>query len=210
MSALKFDVYRKNDLNAVLDEVIEIDVEAEDPATVQQVLNRVNELKSDKTAWISPANDESAWVLLRGKKRGGRKGEVDPEIVRFVHNEYVNEETPLNTIAMKIYAKFEKVLRPNVVRSILDQNRGTDVDGIDDLRELAKAKLETAGKGRQKHSEADKAEWVRMHLEDGMSGSAIGKQLDINSATINAHLKKEGVQQNGRGRIKQVVAEQVG
>ena len=209
MTALKFDVYRKNDLNAVLAETIEVDTDAEAPATVQQVLNRVNELKADKTAWIAPANDESAWVLLRGKKRGGRKVEIDPQIVRFAHNEYVNEETPLNTIPMKIYAKFEKVLRPNVVRDILNQERGTDVDGIDDLRELAKAKLESGTKGRQKHTDEAKAEWVRLHLEENMSGSAIGKRFDINSATINAHLKKEGVQQNSRGRVKQVVAEQV-
>ena len=210
MSALKFDIYRKFDGNADLEETIEINTETEAPATVQQVLNRVVEFKADKDVWIAPHDALAAYVLLKGKKRGGRKVEVDPDIVRFIHEQYVYEEVAINTIPMMVFAKFnQKVLTSNVVRSILDQERGTDVDGIDDLRVSAKAKLASGGKGRQKHTEADKAEWVRLHLEEQMSGSAIGKKFDINSATINAHLKKEGVQQNSRGRIKEVVAEQV-
>lgn len=211
MPYLKFDVYEANDLNtnAMLVDTIEVDTDDETPVTVEQKLSLVRELHADKKTHVSCNGELAAWVLLK-RKTGGRKVEVAPDVVREIHRLYVVEDTPVATIPMPIYAKFKGlVVTTNVINSVLRQERGTDVEDIDDLREAAKAKLATGTKGRQKHSDEDKAEWVRLHLEEEMSGSAIGKQKGINSATINAHLKKEGVQQNSRGRTKQVVAEQV-
>ena len=89
------------------------------------------------------------------------------------------------------------------------QERGTDAVGLDELRVKALDLLPAKSNSRRKHSDDDKAEWRRLHTEDGLSGSAIGEKFGINSATINAHLKESGVQRNARGRVKAVVAEQV-
>ena len=102
------------------------------------------------------------------------------------------------------------MLKDNIVKSVLAQERGTDVTGIDELRVKATELMATQTTGRRKHSDDDKAEWRRLHQEEELSGSEIGRKFGINSATINAHLKESGVQRNARGRVKSVVtAEQV-
>ena len=216
MAHLKFDVYEANDLNtnAVLVKTIELDNEVETPATVERLLKEVRELQADKKTHVSCNNEVAAWVLLK-PKGGGRRVDVPDEVVVDIHTFYVEDNEPLGRIGFLIFDAHKDdegnglELRENIIKSVLAQERGTDVEGIDDLRTMAAAKLGAGTRGRVKHTEADKAEWVRMHVEDEMSGSAIGKELGINSATINAHLKKEGVQRNSRGRTKKVVAEQV-
>ena len=207
MAHLTFDIYRINKDNAILDETMEFDTETTDVAEQQRVTEAVRELNKDNKVLVSPNNELAAWVLGKPNRRG-RKATVSPDIVRFVHEQHVNEEVPIANIPMRIFAKFDGLeLSSNIVRAILDQERDTDVDGIDDLREAATAKKNN--RGNRKHSDETKAEWVRKHVEDNMSGSAIAKEYGLNSATVNAHLKKVGVQQNSRGRTKSVVAEQV-
>ena len=216
MAHLKFDAYQANDINtnAVLVRTIEFDNEVESPATVERLLKEVRELHADKTTHVSCNNELAAWVLLK-RRGGGRKVDVPDDVVVDIHKFYVEDNEPIARITFLIFDAHKDdegnglELRENIIKSVLMQERGTEVEGIDDLRPIAAAKVGTGTRGRVKHTEADKAEWVRLHLEEGMSGSAIGKQKGINSATINAHLKKEGVQQNARGRAKKVVAEQV-
>ena len=211
MAYLKFDVYEANELNtnAMLVRTIEFDTETEAPATTEELLKEVRELNESKQTHVSCNNEVAAFVLLK-RKKGGRKVEVAPDVVKEIHRLYVVDGLAAATIPMPIFATFKGlVVSVNVVKSILAQERETEVTGIDDLRDTAAAKIMAGTKARVKHTDEDKEEWVRLHLEEGLSGSAIGKQKGINSATINAHLKKEGVQQNSRGRTKQVVAEQV-
>ena len=207
MAHLTFDIYRINKDNAVLDETKEFDTETDDATTINRITETVRELNKDNKVLVSPNNELAAWVLGKPSRRG-RKTTVSAEVVRFVHEQHVNEEVPIANIPMRVFANFEGLeLSNNIVRAILDQERDTDVDGIDDLREAATA-LKSNRKGNRKHSDETKAEWVRLHEEENMSGSAIAKQYDLNSATVNAHLKKVGVQRNSRGR-KSEVAEQV-
>ena len=216
MAHLKFDVYEANDLNtnAMLVRTIEFDNEVETPATVERLLKEVRELNADKATYVSANGELAAWALLK-RKTGGRKVDVPADVVVDIHKFYVEDDVPLARIGFLIFDEYKDdegnglELRDNIIKSVLTQERGTDVEGIDDLRVMAAAKVGSGTRGRVKHTDADKAEWVRMHVEDDMSGSAIGKELGINSATINAHLKKEGVQRNSRGRTKKVVAEQV-
>ena len=211
MAHLKFDVYEANEVNtnAMLVRTIELDTETDAPAKVEGLLKEVRELHADKKTHVSVNGELAAWVLLK-RKTGGRRVELAPDVVKRIHELYVLEDHSVATINLPIFSEFKGlVVSANISKAVLAQERDLDVEGIDDLRVAAKAKMDSGTTGRQKHSEADKAEWVRLHLEENMSGSAIGKQKGINSATINAHLKKEGVQQNSRGRTKQVVAEQV-
>ena len=216
MAHLKFDAYQVNDLstNAVLVRTIEFDNEVETPATVERLLKEVRELHADKATHVSCNNEVAAYVLLK-RKSGGRRVDVPDEVVVDIHKFYVEDNEPISRIGFLLFDAHKDAegngleLRENIIKSVLMQERGTDVEGIDDLRTMATAKVGSGSKGRVKHTEADKDEWVRMHVEDELSGSAIGKALGINSATINAHLKKEGVQRNARGRTKKVVAEQV-
>ena len=208
MAHLTFDIYRINKDNAVLDETMEFDTETTDAVEQNRVTEAVRELNKDNKVLVSPNNELAAWVLGKPSRRG-RKATVSPEVVRFIHEQHVNEEVPIANIPMRIFAKFEGLeLSNNIVKAVLNQERDTDVDGIDDLREAATA-LKNNRKGNRKHSDETKAEWVRLYEEENMSGSAIAKRYELNSATVNAHLKKVGVQRNGRGRPKSEQAEQV-
>ena len=186
MAHLKFDIYEANDLNtnAMLVRTIEIDNEVETPATVERLLKEVRELQADKKTHVSCNNEVAAWVLLK-RKSGGRRVDVPADVVVDIHRFYVEDDEPLTRIGFLIFDGHKDKdgngleLRDNIIKSVLAQERGTDVEGIDDLRTTAAAKLGSGTKGRVKHTEADKAEWVRMHVEDDMSGSAIGKELGI-------------------------------
>ncbi len=209
MSAYKFDLYKQTDAGTVAAGSIELNTETDSPANVQAELNKVLKLKEDKQTWIAPLNAESAAVLLKPKARG-RKVELAADVVKFIHEKFVNDNMDLKLIPFKIHGKFKGlIVKDNIVKSVLAQERGTDVPGLDKLREDAVKLLPTKSNNRRKHSDDDKAEWRHLHTEKGMSGSAIGELKGINSATINAHLKESGVQRNGRGRVKAVVAEQV-
>ena len=208
MAQFKFDIYRKGEDNSVLDRTIEVDTEAQDSATIERVLKSVVDLKADKQLWIAPDSELAAHVLLKGKTRGSRKLEVSADIVKFIHEEYVYQETAVNTIPMKIFAKFDEVISSTIVGQIIDQERETGVAGLDDLRDAALERRAEKKRSRSGSSELHDR-WVDMHVNQGLSGSEIARREGKNSATVNGVLNKRGVQQNKRGRIKEVVAEEV-
>ena len=143
---------------------------------------------------------------MKPSKRG-RKSTIDPEIVRFVHEKHVRDGVAIGSIPLHVYKKFEVEIRSNIITAILNQERDTDVTGIDDLREAAIALKPK--RGNRKHSDDDKKEWVRLCVEEGMSGAAIAKKFDLNSATVNHHLKKMNVERQGPGRPSSELAKPV-
>ena len=206
MATVKFDTYQIETDGATYVGSIEWDPEVDNRTEIVQRTNKVLEALKRKDWIVSPNGEEAAWLMGKPKARG-RKVEVPDDVVREIHRLYVVEDMPVATIPLPLYAKFEGIdVKPNSVKKVLNQEIGADVDGIDELREAATIKLgDGSTGGRRKYTEEDKDEWIRLHVEENMSGSAIGKQKGINSATINAHLKKEGVQRNARGRVKAVV-----
>ena len=212
MLTVKYDLYQLQDNGAINAGSVDLNTETESPATVQAAINRMLELNKDKEYHVAALNAETAYRLLKPAARG-RKIELEPDVVKFIHEKFVNANMDLKVIPFAVHNKFEGLLlKDNIIKSVLAQERGTDVVGIDELREQAVKLLPTQSNNRRKHSNDDKAEWRRLHTELGWSGSRIGKEKGINSATINAHLKESGVQTNGRGRVKVVdvdVAEQV-
>ena len=198
MAHLTFDVYKLNKDNAVLDQTFEYDTEATDVAEIQRINQTVRELKKEKNVVVGVNNELAAWELGKPSPRGKRTT-VPADVVVFVHEQHVKDGVEIDRIPFRIFDKFEGLeIKTNVVKAILNQERDTDVTGIDDLREAAIALKPK--RGNQKHSDETKAEWVRKHVEDNMSGSAIAKEYGLNSATVNGHLKKMGVQKNKRGR----------
>ncbi len=205
MLTVKYDLYERNDDGVVAAGSVDLSTETHSPAIVQAAVNDMIELNKNKKYHVAALNVETAAVLLKPKV-GGRKVELEPDVVKFIHEKFVNDNVDLKVIPFKVHNKFEGLLvKDNIVKSVLAQERGTDVAGIDELREQAVKLLPAQSNNRRKYSDDDKAEWRRMHTEDGWSGFRIGKELGINSATINAHLKESGVQRNGRGRVKAVV-----
>lgn len=210
MATLKFDTYQIGTNGATHVGSIEWDPEVDNAATVVQRTNKVLEALKNKDWLVSPNCADAAWIIGQPKK-GGRRIVVAPEVVRDVHKLYVEQDEPVAKIPFRIYATHKDAngegleLKDNVIKSILSQERGTDVDGIDDLREMAKAKLGPKGKGaKKKYTDSDRDEWERLHLEENMSGSAIGKKFGINSSIVNTELRKRNVQQNRRGATKKV------
>ena len=210
MAHLKFDTYRINATGTGTEHVgcVEFDTEVEAAIDQQRIVNRVLELNKDKDVLIAPNCAEAAWVLQKPKQRG-RKKEVPAHVNKFIHERRVIHEDPIKRIPMLVFAKFDELeLSEEIVKACLNQERDTDAEGFDELRVRALEMKGTKG-ARRKHTDEDKDEWVRMHVEEGMSGSDIGRELGINNATINAELSKRGVQRNSRGRVRAVVAEQV-
>ena len=213
MASLKFDTYQIGPNSAKHVGSIEWDPDVDSPAEVALRTNKVLDALKRKDLIVSPNGPEAAWIV--GKpKQGGRKLEIAPAVVRDVHKLYVKDGVELKKIPFMIYGAHKDplgeglVIKEHVVKDILAQKRGVDVTGIDELRETALAKIgatASSGKGaRRKYTDTDKAEWVRLHLEENMSGSAIGKKLGINSSIINNELRDKGVQRNRRGGVKAV------
>ena len=160
MSAYKFDLYKQTDAGTVAAGSIELNTETDSPATVQAELNKVLELKKDNKTWIAPLNAESAAVLLKPAARG-RKVELAAEVVQFIHEKFVNDLMDIKLIPFKIHGKFNGLMvKDNIVKSVLAQERATDVTGIDELRVKALDLMTTQTTGRRKHSDDDKAESV--------------------------------------------------
>ena len=200
MATVKFDVYKLNESGATVGLPIEWDPEVDSAATVAKKTNAVLALRKEKDVVLSPNGEEAAFVL--GKKRSrGSKVVVPAEAVRMAHELYEAGDA-LSTIPLKLYAKFETIFKEPVIKSILLQERDTDVEGIDDLREAVAAKLAN-GTGRRKYTDEVKQSWIDRHL-DGESGSQIAKSggpngEEINSSVVNKHLSDAGVQRNARG-----------
>ena len=189
-----FEVYEATDNGVEVVESIAIDPKNKTEAVVQAELNEILKLKGKKRVYVSPLNVESAAELMKPKTRG-RKVELSPEVVRLIHEKYVTERLPLKKVPFEIFSKFDGlIVSDNIVKAVVDQERDVEVDGIDELRTKA---LELKGnrKTRRKHTDEVKKEWVRLHLDEGLTGSEIGEKFETNSATVNAHLKDEGVQQ---------------
>lgn len=210
MASLKFDTYQIGTNGATHVGSIEWDPDVDNAATVVQRTNKVLEALKRKDWIVAPNGEEAAWIIGQPKK-GGRRIVIAPEVVRDVHKLYVTDGEPIKRIPFLIYAAHKDAdgegleLKDNVISGILRQERGTEVDGIDDLRAAAKAKLGPAGKGaKKKYTDADRDEWQRLHLEENMSGSAIGNKFGINSSIVNTELRKRGVQQNSRGTANKV------
>ena len=202
MATVKFDVYKLNESGATVGLPIEWDPEVDSVATVAKKTNEVLNLHKEKNVVLSPNGEEAAFVIGKKKSRGS-KVEVPADVVRMVHELYVREGDPVSTIPLKLYAKFETVFKEPVIKSILAQKRDTDVEGLDELREAAAAKLGAGSKGRRKYTDEIKQSWIDRHLS-GESGSAIAKAEGINSSVVNQVLRDAGVQQNSRGGAKPV------
>ena len=206
MASLKFDTYQIETESATYVGSIEWDPDVDSPVEIAQRTNKVLEALKRKDLIVSPNGEEAAWIIGKPKSRGSKV--VVPEAaVAEVFRLYVEEDDAVTTIPLKIYAdkRFEGViLQSGTVSKILKGERDQHVEVGDGHREAAKVKLGDGSKGRRKYTEADKEEWVRLHVEENMSGSAIGKKLGINSSIINTELREQNVQRNRRGSVKAV------
>ena len=195
MTYFRFDIYEPNEsgTDAVLREVIEFDDEVEEYATVLRLSREVREMhRSEKKIIISPANNESAWVLLE-RKKGKSPIRFDPEIVKEIHRLCAVDKMAIGKIPAAIYAKFgDERLTCSMVDSILKQKAGLDVEGILDLREAVIKRYES-GARRRRFSDEMKEEWVQRHLA-GESGTEIGESQGIDPSRVNEHLRKLGIQ----------------
>ena len=68
---------------------------------------------------------------------------ISPDLVREVHQLYAGEDERISSIPTQIWLRLNKLeVSGSTIRSILQQECGTDVAGIDNLRETARIKLE--------------------------------------------------------------------
>ena len=203
MATLKFDIYNIGSTGANHQETIEWDPDVESVATIERLKATVLEFAKTKNVVISVNGADAAWILGQPKQRG-KQVIMDPAVVKAIHRHYVGGVT-IAGIPFRLFDEFKDSdgngleFKEGVIKSVLAQKRGLDVEGIDDLRAKVTAMFgDSSKRGRRKHSDKDRAEWVRLHVEEGMSGSAIGKLKKINSSIINSWLREQGVQRNRR------------
>ena len=201
---VKFEVFETGATEATHVDTLGWDPETDSAATIEALKNKVLEYAKKKNVVMGVNGPDAAWILGQ-RKRPGRQVHVDPDVVKVVHHHYVDRGVPVAKIPFRVFEECKDTdgngieIKEGVIRSILFQKRGTEVEGIDDLREKALAKIDVAARiGRRKYTDADHDEWVRRHVEDGESGSAIAKDLEINSSIVNAVLRKRNVQRNRR------------
>ena len=201
---LTFEVFEINKTEATHVDTLSWDPETDSATTIEALKAKVLESAKEKNTVVSVNGPDAAWVLGQKKRRGPRVT-VEPEVVKAVHQLYVEEGEPIAKIPFKLYDRFKDAedngleLKDGVVNAILKQERGVEVEGIDELREKATAMLGAAKKGRRKYTEKDYEEWIRLHVEEEMTGSAIAKKFEINSSVVNALLRERNVQRNRRG-----------
>ena len=205
MASLKFDFFKTGTTESNHVGSVEWDPATDSVAEIETRKNTVLEYAKDKSVVVSVNGAEAAWVIGQPKRRG-RRVTVDPEVVKVVHKLYVNDDVPIQKIVFRVYETFKEgdteeglVLKPEAITAILKQERGLEVEGIDELRKVALEKIEAAKKGRRKYTEKDYERWIDLHVNQDMSGSAIAKMEGINSSIVNALLRKQGVQKNRRG-----------
>ena len=182
---LKFNIFDLTDNGAVFNSVIEID-----PKSVKsmQETRYLLDLYKDKKVYVQPEDADGVYFLVKPKQRG--RVPIPDEVVIFIHEQFVNHKKTHIQIRMMVYKEFGELdIKPLMLKNILEQKRYQDVQGIDHLRDEAKARMPKKPDRRRKITEEMKDEFCRLHIEENMSGNAISKIHNVSSMSVNNVLR---------------------
>lgn len=180
---LVFNVFDITDTEAVLKDSIEID-----PADSKSSdeIKYLFELRKTKKVYVQATDGDSAHFLAKPIPRG--RAPLTHDVIIFMHELLVEQkQTPIQ-IMYKVYEKFGEDITANQLKDILSQKKYTDVPGIDHLRQRAADMMPKKPDRRRKITKEVEAEMFEM-FENGMTGNAISKELNISSPSVNTRLR---------------------
>lgn len=184
---LKFNIYDLMNDEVKFNKTIEID-----PKSVKSMKDakQLMELYKDKKVYVQPQDDKAVYFLVKPKPRG--RSPIPDEVIIFIHEQFVVHKKTHIPIGAMIRTKFGLTdgITTLMIKNILEQKKYTDVPGIDDLREQAKARMPKRQDRRKKITDEMKDEWCRLHVEEKMSGNAISKQYNVSSVSVNTELRR--------------------
>lgn len=198
---LSFKIYDIIDDGIKFNSVIEVD-----PKSSKSIdeINYLYELKKNKKVYVYPQDVDGVAFLLKPRPRGRTR--VPDDIIVYIHEQFVlHKITPMRLIYM-IYKEYGVELKMPFLQSILSQEKYTDVDGIDDLREQAKERMPKKTGRKKKITDELKDEVCRMYEEQNMSGNAISKVVGISSMSANTIIRERF---GYRKKLNKVVAVEV-
>lgn len=191
----------------VTDDGIEYNTMIElDPKSSKSIdeINYLDELKKSKKVYIYPQDPDGIAFLMKPKARG--RSRVPDDIIVYVHEQFIEHKiTPMRLIYM-VYKKFGLELKMPFLQSILNQEKYTDVPGIDHLREQAKARMPQKTGRKKKITDDVKEEVCRLFEEQNMSGNAISKVVGISSMSANTIIRERF---GYRKKLNKVVAVEI-
>ena len=198
---LSFKIYNIGDNGIEFNSVIEID-----PKSSKSIdeINYLYELKKNKKVYVYPQDLESVAFLMKPRPRG--RARVPDEVIIYIHVQFVEHKVTPMKLSYMIYKKYGVELKMPFLKSILSQEKYTDVDGIDDLREQAKERMPKKTGRKKKITDDVKNEVCRMYEEQNMSGNAISKVVGISSMSANTIIRERF---GYRKKLNRVVAAEI-
>ena len=194
---LEFKVFDVTNTGLVHKKTIELD-----PANSKSIskTKELFELHKSKKFYVYPQQVEGVEFLLKPKPRGRTR--LSDDIIVFIHKQFIDHGQSPIQLLYKIYQEFEVRITAQLLKSILAQEKYTEVEGIDELRKQALARMPKKTGRKKKITDEMKEEWYRMHEEQNMSGNKISKIYNVSSVSVNTALRER----NGYRRKPEPVA----
>ena len=136
---------------------------------------------------------------MKPKPRG--RSRVPDDVVVFIHEQNIEHNIQPGRLTYKVFEKYGLELKTSFIQSILAQEKYTDVDGIDHLRDLAKERIPKKTGRKKKVTEEIELEICRKYEEQNMSGNAISKTMNLSSPTVNAVIRKRYGRRKKTGEV---------
>ena len=194
---LEFKVFDITDTGLVHNCIIELD-----PASSKSIgkTKQLFEFQKSKKVYIYPQQVEGVEFLMKPKPRGRTR--ISDDIIVFVHKQFIEcGQSPIQLL-YKVYQEFEIRLTAQILKSILAQEKYTEVEGIDELRKQALERMPKKTGRKRKITDEMKEEWYALHEEQNMSGNQISKMYNVSSVSVNTALRER----NGYRRKSEPVA----
>ena len=183
---LIFDIWKITDTDAVKTDKIKID--PTDSRYISEI-KRLFKIEKNNKLYIQPENIEAVHFLTKPKPRG--RTPLADDIVVFIHEQAVEHKKSSIQIMVAVQDRFGVEINSNQLKDVLSQKKYTEVPGVDHLREQAKELMPKKPDRRTKITDEMKKEWIRLHVEENMSGNAIAKQYDVSSPSVNVYLRSQ-------------------
>ena len=195
---LTFKIFDITETGLVHNRVIELDPKS---SKSMNKTKELFELQKNKKVYVYPQQVEGVELLIRPKPRG--RARVSDDIIVFVHKQFIDHGQSPIQLLYKVHQEFDVKLTTKLLKSILAQEKYTEVTGIDDLRKQALERIPKKRIGRKKKiTDEMKDEWADLHENQNMSGNQISKMYNVSSVSVNTELRRR----NGYRRKPEPVA----
>lgn len=183
----RYSIYKKEDQDVIKIEQIEFDLSDLSKKTTE-AQKRILELTKDRSYWVAPDGPESAWFLMKPRKRGSAK--ITPEIVLLIHRLRIEKNFSTLKIALEVEKQTKVHASIELVKNILKQKSHIDIPLPDGLRE----KVLAADRIRNERTKIDdtlKKRIYRKYKKESKSGTQIAREEGLASSAVNRIIRQK-------------------